>query len=88
MTAIYRELITALRDAYSSMAANNLSDIMKFLTAITLVISIPTMIASFYGMNFQNIPMFDNPYGFIIITVFSIILAILIAMWMKRKRFL
>ncbi len=88
MTSIYRHLITTMRDAYTSIVSNNLSDVMKFLTAITLVISIPTMIASFYGMNFQNIPFSGHPQGFILAVMASFAIGLVIALWLKNKRYL
>lgn len=88
MTSIYLNLITTLRDAYTSMISNNLNTVMKFLTAVTLIISIPTMIASFYGMNFKYIPFFDQPYGFVLVTLFSLILGGIIGIWMKNKGYL
>jgi magnesium transporter len=77
-----------MRDAYTSMVSNNLSDVMKFLTAITLVISIPTMIASFYGMNFQNIPFSGHPLGFLLVVMVSFAIGLVIALWLKHKRYL
>jgi Mg2+ and Co2+ transporter CorA len=49
---------------FASIISNNQNLVMKLLAAITIVLSIPTMIASFYGMNFANIPGKDNPFGF------------------------
>ena len=48
---------------------------MKIYTIISLVMSIPTMIFSMYGMNFTNIPLSGHPFGFWIMTVLSMALA-------------
>ena len=51
MSQIYSNILNGTMDAYASIISNNLNSVMKFLTSITLVISIPTMISSFLGMN-------------------------------------
>lgn len=49
---------------------------MKVLAIITIVLSIPTLVASFYGMNVKNIPLGDNNYAFWIIIGISAALAV------------
>ena len=49
--AIYTDILEATMDTYSSLISNNTNDVMKRMTAITIVLMIPTLIASFYGMN-------------------------------------
>mgnify|MGYP002509011715 CR=1 FL=1 len=51
MCSIYRDILSGTMDAYASVISNNLNIVMKVLTSITLVISIPTLIASLFGMN-------------------------------------
>lgn len=72
--------IRSMRDSYQIIFTNDVSKTIKRLTAITIILSIPTMIASIYGMNIP-IPMRDNPHAFPIIMVsaaFSCILATLL----------
>ena len=57
---------------------------MKFLTSITIILSIPTMIASFWGMNVR-VPLQDNAWGFIIIMTVSILLGVVTTLWLKKK---
>ena len=57
-------------DAYASIINNNLNTVMKFMTAWTIVIMVPTFVVSLYGMNVQ-LPMQDNPLGFIFIMLQS-----------------
>ena len=71
-------------DAYASIISNNLNGVMKFLTSITIILSIPTMVASFWGMNVR-VPMQDNIFGFFIITIVSILTAIVAMIWLKKK---
>ena len=51
MANIYSSILNSMMDAFSSVISNNLNMVMKFLTSVTIVLSMPTMIASFYGMN-------------------------------------
>ena len=57
---------------------------MKFLTSITIVLSIPTMIASFWGMNVP-LPFDKNPLGFIIMISISIVIAV-VCTWLLKKK--
>ncbi len=78
MCNIYREILTGMMDAFSSIISNNLNIVMKTLAIITLVISIPTLIASIFGMNFDE-PLYDMPYAFYIILGVSLLLSIIAA---------
>ena len=51
MADIYSDILSGTMDAYASVISNNLNIVMKALAVITIVMSIPTMIASFWGMN-------------------------------------
>lgn len=57
MSSIYSDVLSGTMDAFASIISNNLNIVMKVLTSITIVMSIPTIIASFYGMNVQNMPL-------------------------------
>src|SRR5699024_469483 len=76
MSKIYSDILNGTMDAYASIISNNLNSVMKFLTSVTIVLSLPTMIASFWGMN-VNLPFSNSPYGFVIVILFSIIIAII-----------
>ena len=62
-------------DAYASIISNNLNGVMKFLTSITIILSIPTMVASFWGMNVP-VPLAHSAHGFLILVIVSLILTI------------
>ncbi len=64
MTDTLRELVTSAMEGYLSVISNNLNVIMKRLTAITVVIMVPTLLAGIYGMNVQNIPLAQQGSGF------------------------
>jgi magnesium transporter len=54
MCTIYRDILAGMMDAFASIISNNLNIVMKTFAIITIVISIPTLIASFFGMNFAS----------------------------------
>lgn len=60
------QTVKNVRDAYSTILTNNLNSVIKFFTSLTIILTIPTMIASFFGMN-VNIPFSSHPAGFFII---------------------
>ncbi|MGI6361809.1 MAG: magnesium transporter CorA family protein [Bacillota bacterium] len=87
MADIYSNIAAAHMDAFASLVSNNLNIVMRFLTAITIVLSIPTMIASFWGMNVP-VPLTANPWGFIIIIIVSVILCLAFTRLLIRKKIL
>ena len=84
MSKIYSDILSGVMDAYSSIILNG---VMKILTAITIIISVPTMISSFWGMNVR-VPMQDNPLGFAIIIVASILIGVIVTIALKKKNYL
>ena len=84
MSKIYSDILNGTMDAYASIISNNLNGVMKFLTSITIILSIPTMVASFWGMNVE-VPMQNNKLGFLIIMIFSVLSAIIAMIWLKKK---
>lgn len=82
---IYREILSSVTDTYATIVSNNLNIAMKFLAGITIVFSIPTMIASFLGMNVPLGFIGDMDISFVLIIILSFIIAILIAIWLKKK---
>ena len=84
MAKIYRDILTGTMDAYASIISNNLNGVMKFLTSITIVLAIPTMISSFWGMNVE-LPFEDSPIGFIIMVLIAVVLTLVVTWWLKRK---
>ncbi|WP_432667113.1 magnesium transporter CorA family protein [Wukongibacter baidiensis] len=85
MANIYSKILSETRDAFSSVISNNLNIVMKFLTSITIVMSIPTIIASFYGMNVA-LPMSKNPNAFLYILLITFILSVVSAFIMAKKK--
>ena len=84
MAQIYTNILNGTMDAYASIISNNLNGVMKFLTSITIVLAIPTMISSFWGMNVQ-LPFENSPIGFIIMVLIAVVLTLVVTWWLKRK---
>ncbi len=87
MAKIYSDILNGTMDAYASIISNNLNGVMKVLTSITIILAIPTMISSFWGMNVP-VPMQGNRFGFIIILIFSIIITLLVTIFLNKKNML
>lgn len=85
MANIYREILSTISDTYATVISNNLNRIMKILTGITIIISIPTMISSFLGMNIPLGSFANNPWAFVQIFGISIILSLLMTFILKKK---
>ena len=84
MSKTYSDILTSTMDAYSSIISNNLNGVMKFLTSLTILISVPTLIASIWGMN-VDLPFERSEYGFIILTIISVAVALIAFVWLKKK---
>ena len=84
MANVYSDIQTSMMDAFASVISNNLNVIMKQLTSITIVLMIPTLIASLYGMNIPN-GFESSPFAFGYIVAISVILTIVGIMLFKWK---
>lgn len=87
MSKIYSDILSGTMDAYASIISNNLNIVMKVLTTITIILSIPTIIGSFWGMNVQ-VPFAENPFGFYIVILLCIIIGIFTFILFKKKNML
>ncbi|MXN93060.1 magnesium transporter CorA family protein [Flavobacterium sp. Sd200] len=83
-TNIYSDILTGTMDAYASVISNNLNVIMKRLTSISIILMIPTLVASFYGMNVPN-SLQENHNGFYIIALVSFIISAAGVIMFKKK---
>lgn len=84
MSNIYSNILTGTMDAYASVISNNLNMVLKFLTSVTIIISIPTMVASFFGMN-VHVPFENDAHAFMIIFMMSILFSVILSIFMVRK---
>lgn len=85
-TNIYSNILSGMMDAYASVISNNLNIIMKRLTSISIILMIPTLIASLYGMNVPN-AFQNNHFGFWIVLFICFFFAILGVLLFKKKNF-
>jgi magnesium transporter len=90
MANIYTSIINGTMDAYASIISNNVNQIMKFMAAMTIVISAPTAITSFFGQNipfpFDGAAFFANPWPFIAITIACLAMIALTIVWFSRRK--
>jgi magnesium transporter len=86
MTEVYLSILSGMMDAFASVISNNVNIVMKFLTAITIVISIPTLVASLYGMNVP-IPFQNHHFAFFIPISISLLMSSLTAYIFLKKRY-
>ncbi len=87
MANIYSGILNGMLDAFASIISNNLNIVMKFLATVTIVMSIPTMIFSAYGMNVSGVgmPFSESPYGFVIVIAISLLCSIAVAIIFSKK---
>lgn len=84
MVNISSNILSSMMDAFASIISNNQNAVMKFLASITIIFSVPTMIASFFGMNVP-VPMGGNPVGFTIIILLSASISLTMAYIFFRR---
>ena len=87
MTGIYRDDIKGTRELFSAVLDNRLNNTMKWLTSVTLIMAVPTVISGLYGMNvnLDSMPFADSSFGFGIVC--GLILAICFAAaWVLHKK--
>jgi len=84
MADIYSNILTSTMGAFASIISNNLNMVMKFLAAVTIVVSMPTMVSSFFGMNVA-LPFQDHAHGFLIILLISLGLCAVSGYFLHRK---
>ncbi len=87
MSNIYSDILTGMMDAFASVISNNLNIVMRLLTTITIVLTIPVLVASFFGMNVP-VPMADNKYAFLLIIGVSLVLCSMAVFYFVRRRWL
>ncbi|MBX2927237.1 MAG: magnesium transporter CorA family protein [Saprospiraceae bacterium] len=85
MSKVYSDILSGTMDAYGSIISNNLNITIRRLTLITILLMLPTLIASFYGMNI-TLPFQQNPYAIIGILLSSVTLSLGLAWYFQRKR--
>lgn len=85
MANVYSNILSGTMDAYGSIISNNLNITIRRLTLITIILMVPTLIASFYGMN-VSLPMMDHPLAAYFIITVSLGTSLLLAWYFQRKK--
>lgn len=84
MSQIYSDIQSGLMDTFASVISNNLNVVMKQLTSITIILMVPTLISSFYGMNLNN-HIEQTRFGFYIVVGISLSIAFGLVMIFRRR---
>jgi len=87
LTSVAENILSQTMDAFASIISNNLNVVLEFLAAITIVLALPTLVASFYGMNVA-LPFEDSPYAFSALVAISLLVSLVVALIFVRRRWL
>lgn len=87
MAEIYSTILAGMMDAFASVISNNLNMVMKLLTSVTIILSLPAAVAAFFGMN-VGVPFATNPHAFGLILLISFGLSGLAALLFWRRHYL
>jgi len=86
MANIHSSILSGMMDAFASIISNNLNVVMKFLTSVTIILAVPTLIASIYGMNIR-LPFADHAQAFGIVLGVSLLITLMLVFIFIRKRY-
>ncbi|MCI6285007.1 magnesium transporter CorA family protein [Selenomonas sp.] len=84
MVEMYSKILARIADTFSSIISNSQNLVMKFLAAMTIIIAIPTVVSSFFGMNVP-VPLADNPEGFFYVMLVAFAISITSAYILWRR---
>lgn len=84
MVEMHRTILEGMMDGFASIINNNVNQVMKFLAAITIILSVPTMLGSFWGMN-VHLPFQNSAFGFTYVIALSIVCVVGVAVYFGKK---
>ena len=84
MVDMHRMILEAMMEGFASIINNNLNQVMKFLAAITIIMSIPTMIGGLWGMNVP-VPFQDSSFGFWVLVLMVVVVTMITVVYLKMK---
>lgn len=87
MIQLYKELLNSSMSTHSSSISNELAGVMKLMTSISLILMLPTLIASIYGMN-VTLPFMNNPLAFWLLIILSSFMSVFAIVILKRLNWL
>ena len=86
MANIYRDILNGTRELFSSVIDNSLNNVMKMLTSVTIILSIPNIVSGMWGMNLEkSMPFTDTVYGFPLICGLILLICGVVAFILKKK---
>ena len=85
MANIYTNILSSTLDAFASIISNNLNNVMKRLTSITIVLSLPALVTGIYGMNVP-IPYSSSTHAFYIPIMLSLLISVVISWYFMKKK--
>lgn len=85
MSQTYGNILNGTMGVVGSIISNNLNIVMKVLTSLTIILAIPTIVASFMGMNVP-VPLADNPLGFLTVILITIVITAAFTLFMLKKK--
>ena len=85
MVQMHGEILAGMMDAFASIISNNLNMVMKFLAAATIIIAVPNLVASFFGMNVP-VPFQNHPAGFLLVVTGALVLAAGSGLYLWKRR--
>ena len=88
MATIYGDILSRIMDAFSAIISNNQNSVMQFLTSITLITTIPTIVSGFFGMNVGGIPYENAGNGFWMVMLITTLICLTITFFMSRNKLL
>lgn len=88
MATIYGDILSRIMDAFSAIISNNQNSVMQFLTSVTLIFSIPTLVSGFFGMNVGGIPYANDANGFWIVMLITTLICLVITIFMSKNKLL
>ena len=84
-TSIYSDILESTMDTYSSIINNNMNTVMRTLTSVTIIMMIPTLVTSMFGMNLVN-GMEEKPWGFVFAMIISVAISSMAWWFFRHKR--
>jgi len=85
---LHRDLLSSAIETHLSVTSNRLNQTMRTLTALTIGLMVPTLIAGVYGMNFQNMPELSSPFGYPIALAAMVLSVVVLFIVFKQKDWL
>ncbi|WP_101772890.1 magnesium transporter CorA family protein [Peptostreptococcus faecalis] len=88
MAKIYGDILSRIMDAFSAIISNNQNNVMTYLTIVTIVMAVPTIISGLFGMNVKDIPFAETPLGFWVVIGLTALISLMSAIYLIKKKLL